>query len=375
LTTWIEHYDIHGLVSLTVRRSAALDPVPAISQPFRYFQVASLDREPDVVLEVGDFEPDNRDCYLVDHQFFVRENYFYCEDAYGAARWRVEIQGFEYGQTRVRFCGTYRGLKGFVAPGMLPASLLLKQVAGLHLSRQGYFLAHGAAASKEGQAIVLFGRGGTYKTTLLMTLLRQDEGWQMMGDDAVILGGGQVLSFPALLGFFAFRYQHLPTEKLSLLDRVRLLFFLANFKPTDVPVVDRSRLIGLVHCTVGPGDEVSVAEAGIGENVVSLARGSAVEEHTSYNIGHTSVFPRYVEAYTYVFPGNSLARRWGDACARLLVGAQGVQSLVLGLPRRPKGHHFSEATRALGRMALSPGGTERVEAQGASVFQTAEAVR
>jgi hypothetical protein len=348
LTTLIEYYDIHHLVSIRVHRRATIDLIPEISQPFRYFQVARLEREPDIILEVGDFEPDNHGCYLVDHQFYVRENYLYCEDAYRSARWRVEIKGFEYGQTHIRISGVYKSLKQLVSPGMFWESLLLKQVVALHLSRKGYFLVHGAAAARKGQALVLFGRGGTYKTTLLMTLLRQNKGWLMLGDDTVIVGAGQVFSFPALAGFFAFRYKYLPTESLGIFDRIRLLLFLTRFTSKELPIIaDKGRLAGLVECGVGSGTEVSLDEVDRAQNLARLVKVSAAEDHSNYNIGHTSIYPRYVEAYTYVFPGNLVAQRWQNACEKLLTQTKNAPSLSLGLPNTPRSRHFSEAIAAL----------------------------
>ena len=373
MTALIKHYDIHGLVSITVQRSAAFDLIPDLSRPFRYFQVANLDRDPDIILEVGDFEPDNQGCYLVDHQLHVRENYLYCEDAYRTARWRVEINGFERGQTRIRFTGTCKSLKKLLAPGMLPESLLLKQVLAFHLSRKGYFLIHGAAASKNGQTVILFGRGGAYKTTILMNLLRQNDGWLMMGDDLAIVGKGQVLSFPAWAGFFAFRYKRLPTEALSLLNRIHLLFFLANYRSIDLPVIDKGQLSGLVHCTVGASDQVHIEELRVEKTLSQLVTVSATEDHISNNIGPTSAYPRYVEAYTYVFPDNLAAKRWRDATIELQAQTQNVPSLALSLPRSPKPHHISEAVRALEGIDFSPDSSARREEGDLPLDQTGEA--
>ncbi|MBN1993407.1 MAG: hypothetical protein JW953_11960 [Anaerolineae bacterium] len=346
MTTVTEYYDIHGLVSIGVQRSAAFDPIKEISQPFRYFQVTNLDRKPDIVLEIGDFEPDKQGCYLVDHQFFVRENYFYCKDAYRTAHWQVEIKGFEYGKTCIRISGTYKSLKQILAPGMFWESLLLKQIVAYRLSQKEYFLVHGAAASKDGRAVILFGRGGTYKTTLLMTLLRQSNGWRIMGDDTVIVGDGQVFSFPALAGIFAFRYKYLPTETLSTFDRFRLLLFLMRFKSKDLPTINQSCLTSIIQCKVSSDHKISLNELEIGNNLSQLVAVSAAEDHSNYNIGHIGVYPRYVEAYTYVFPDNSLSKRWKDAQAQLNQ-VKNVRSFVLNLPNLAKPYHFSNAVEVL----------------------------
>jgi hypothetical protein len=343
-----QHYDIHGLVSIRVCRSARFDLLPEISQPLRYFQVASLDREPDILLEVGDFVPEKQGCYVVDHQFFIRRNYLYCSDAYGSARWQIEITGFEYGRTHIRMSSSYRSLRQIVAPGMLSASLLLRQVVAYHLSKQGSLLAHGAAVSRNGQALILFGRGGAYKTTLLMSLLRRrsNKGWLMLGDDLVILRGEDLLSFPVWAGFFAYRYKYLATENLSRFDRIRLLPFLAKFKPTDLPLTDRSRLTGLIECTIGSNDEVRLEESEVSEGFTRLVRVSAADDHISNNLGPTSAYPRYVEAYSYIFPDNSLIKRWENVDPHSFQCGN-VRSWALTLPSSPRPHHFVGATQAL----------------------------
>ncbi len=350
MVTLVEHYDIHGLVALTIRRKVNRDFVPEISKPFRYFQVESLNREPEIILEIGDFRPNNEGCYLVDHKYFVRENYLYCVDAYKNAHWHMEIEGFEHGPTHIRFSYSYRDIKQVIAPDMFPQALLLKQIISYHLLRKGYFLAHGAATSRNGKAVLLFGRGGTYKTTLLMNLLRGDNNWLPMGDDIVIIGNGRVFSFPVFSGFFAFRYKYLDTEHLSFISRIQMLLYLLTYKSNSLVFLDESQLGWLIRCDLGSSENVSLEKSRLDLSVSQLVKVSTTEDHSSYNIGHISAYPRYVEAYSYIFPDNDVTSRWDSTYSSMLTQSKSEHSYTLKLPNSPQKEHFDKAVQTIEEM-------------------------
>lgn len=61
---------------------------------FSFFEVDAIGN-PDIILNIGKFTPSNNDCYLIDHKYHIKENYLYCKDFSGKAKWEVEILGFE----------------------------------------------------------------------------------------------------------------------------------------------------------------------------------------------------------------------------------------------------------------------------------------
>ena len=74
---------------------------------------------------------------------------------------------------------------------------------------------------------ILAGRGGSFKTTLCMDLIRK-KGCNLLGDDRVLIGNGSAYSFPMSLPVFSYMLQNLDHEnawafshKLELLRQLR----------------------------------------------------------------------------------------------------------------------------------------------------------
>lgn len=306
MKTQVECYNFHDLLTLEIRHQARRVLLPEIDQPYRYFQVADPGREADILLEVSDFTPANSGCTVVDHQYHVRENYFYCEDRWGSLKWKVEIQGFEEGRTQIRFHSTGGDIKHLLAPGLLPASLILKHILGLRLRQKGYRLIHSASAVKGGKACLFFGRGGSYKTTLMMDLMRHRQGWTFQGDDLVILGQGRVHSFPLFLGIFTYRLTHMEDEELNWLHRIGLLHYLWRDRRASMPISDTGRLHGIIHCSTRQDAGYTLEPEPLEQNLDSLSEISNMEDYFSPSLNIVGVFPRYVQAYSYVFPQNRL---------------------------------------------------------------------
>ena len=90
---------------------------------------------------------------------------------------------------------TFEGLRQMCREMVLPYLFLMMQAKGVARI-------HAAAASFQGQGIVIAGTSGQGKTTLLLQLLREGLGY--MADDAVLLrmkrDSPEVLSFPATIG-------------------------------------------------------------------------------------------------------------------------------------------------------------------------------
>lgn len=210
----ILNYDIHNILKFQIVRDSKYN-FSDISRIFSCFQVEEVDK-PDIILNIGKFTPSNEDCYLVDYKYHVKENYFYCRDSGGKAKWQVEIIGFEQGNTIINFNVANRVQPQSIAslvslPVALPQALLLR-IIELKLNQKGYPFIHSAGVNRDGRAYLLCSRGGAFKTTLCMDFVRK-AGFGVLGDDHVILHDDRVLSFPMGSSVFQFMTTHLPTEK------------------------------------------------------------------------------------------------------------------------------------------------------------------
>ena len=214
MTKQILNYNIHDILKFQIVRDSGYN-FRDIGRIFSCFQVEEIDK-PDIILNIGTFTPSNEDCYLIDYKYHVKENYFYCRDSDGKAKWEVEIIGFEQGDTIINFNVTHtfqlQSIASLISlPVSLPQALLLR-IIWYRLCQEEYFLIHSAAINRDLRAYLLCGRSGAFKTTLCMDFARKT-GSDVSGDDMVILHDDKVLSFPMSSSLFQFMTTHLPTEK------------------------------------------------------------------------------------------------------------------------------------------------------------------
>jgi hypothetical protein len=325
-------YDFHGLVGMQIinRGKGGLAGFANLGDPFASLQVDALPGVPDVTLDLGEFEAYPEDCYLVDHKYHVRRNYLYCEDGWQGFRWKVEIEGFESGPTTIRLAMRGGGLRGALVPGLYSKMLLTRQLLAYKLHEKGCLLAHAAGAARDGRAVVIFGRGGSYKTSVLMSLLRSSPEWCALGDDGVILKGDQALCFPTYTGLFAYRLAHGDNEYLTSIDRLRYMLKPSSTADAGEHYTLAAKCAALVEMRAGGVDELTIEEVPFIQNMAAMQNGMRLEEHNSVNMGFNDVYPQYREAYAYIFPENDVktAEEFG-------LGLAGKVAYSINLPVSP----------------------------------------
>jgi hypothetical protein len=120
---YTKNYNIHNILSVQIRTDNS-GLLKGLNFPLTYFEVDDFNN-PDILLNIGKFVPSNNDCYLVDHKYHIKRNYFYCKDSGGKAKWEVEIKGFENLPTVINFYGKIPGRYRILAPDMLPQDSIL----------------------------------------------------------------------------------------------------------------------------------------------------------------------------------------------------------------------------------------------------------
>jgi len=339
----IDYFDIHGLVTIKVIQPRGATRFLHGLRALDYFKVPDISTPPDIIVETGEFTPDLAGCDLVDQRYYIRPNYFFCADCFKGASWKVQIEGFEEGQTHIHLKIKNRGIGEFLFADYFYHALFLKQFIASHLRRKGYFLASGAAVSNGGKAIVLLGRGGAYKTALLMEFLRRNPAWQFLGDDLIILGNGNVYSFPTYPWIFQFRKKAMKTEAFGLFSRLGALFYFTNTDKLDLDIVDQSRIHLLMGCNIALQDDITLRKANQEDITQQLDFSAQIEDASDWNMGFTDAFTRYVEAYKYVFPINRQSRLRDDPTPPNIIGTNVPKVYQLYLPLRDVHRKISNA--------------------------------
>ncbi len=317
-----------------------------------FFETKEEIDDPDIILNIGKFTPSNENCYVMDHKYHIKENYFYCKDSEGKARWEVEIIGFEDGKTRINFDGGVFGLQSILIPEFLPQNLLLRPLIEYKLAKNGYFLIHAGAISKNNKAYLLEGRGGAFKTTLAMDFVRRED-FEFLADDRVIIHKDKVMSFPIHHILFAFRVKHLPTEDpRGFWDKARMVKYLWNnseYATNDVKVANSSTLRTLLSIVKTNKEAVSVRRAKLKETIDKLIISMEMEMVHIYSPRMTGMsfgrYFKYMLAYSFVFPESQVATYWEDLREGLEKILENVPIYKLEIPKSYNKRIFDEVSK------------------------------
>lgn len=300
------NYNIHDLLKFQIERDKKRDFMRDLNLEFSFFEVEDMD-EPDVVLNIGKFTPSNNDCYLIDHKYHIKDNYLYCKDAGGRARWEVEILGFENGATTINYNGRVLGSEALF-PDRVPQSIILQPLIEYKLGKKGYLLIHSAGISDNNNGYVLAGRPSAFKSTLTMDFVRRAR-FKWLGDDRVIIHKDKVLSFPISPITIDFKCKYLPTEEFrGFFDKIHFVKYIhhnIDCKSCDASIAESSTLGALFFIARTNREVIKKRRVRLEEAVNKLVENNRAEMMLLH-------FYKYMLAYSFVFPNSKIAAYWDD---------------------------------------------------------------
>jgi hypothetical protein len=224
------HYRLHDL---SVRIQRPRHWPPWVFQKLDYFKVGPAG-EPDIEIVIGPFDESTGQYANVDHRYYVRPGQLYFVGRWNSVRYATRWSGLDGDKVKVELNISSLGLLRF--PWLQQADwithmFILKPVTELLWARRGRFIMHAAAAARGGRAAVFTGFGSSLKTGFVMSLVR--DGWQLLGDDEVLLTDDGLLPMPIGLRTFDFRVSRLPDEYLTRWRTLRLgVHLLRRVEPT-----------------------------------------------------------------------------------------------------------------------------------------------
>jgi len=331
-------YNVHDILKFKIRRGKKFDLIKEYNLPFSFFEVEEVD-DPDIVLNIGKFKLHNDNCFVIDHKYHVKENYFYCKDCGGMARWEVEICGFEEGKTIVNFRSNVLGPQLLLYPDLLPQSLIFMPLIEYKLSQKGYLTLHSAAVSKHNKAFLLAGRSGAFKTTFTMDFIRRAD-FNFLGDERVIVHNNEVLSFPLHMSFFKFRAKYLSTEHMNLLHKICLTMHMwkkSEYMNASIKIAKSSKLIALFFLMKTNRRAVTLKSLSLEESIRKLTANNSLEMITGYPMMmgvNNRVYYKYLLVYSFVFPNSPIATYWDDLGKKLREILEGIPIYEMKIPSR-----------------------------------------
>lgn len=336
MTTETLNYSIHDVLRIQVKRSKKFDLMRGLD--LELFPFRTLENEtPDIIFNVGAFKPNNDCCFIVDHKYFVKENYFYCKDSSGKLNWEVEIFGIDKGKMIVNYNYNTKSIKSIVSRFSVE-SFLLRPIIYEKLAEKGYFMIHSAGVSKNDEAYIFPSRGGAFKTSLVMDFVKRNK-FNYLGDDRVILYKDQILSYPAHITLFNYIFNNKENESINLFDRFYFIksLWLHKSKTVDIPISKSSRLKGLFFISKSTNlNMFSVQKLDVETAVDRLVESSKMEiSSVSDSLVSFSISPysTYMQVYAYIFTDSHMAMYWDNLkeCFRCLI--QDIPLYEVRLPR------------------------------------------
>ena len=325
----ILNYDIHGILKFQIVRSKKHDFLRDLNLMFSYFEVEEV-KDPEVILNIGKFTPSNEDCYIVDHRYYIKENYLYCRDFSKNAKWEVEIIGLNQKNTIINFHGNISKHEKILYPNLLSQQIILQPLIEYKLNEKDYHLIHSAAISKNNQGYLLAGRPGAFKSTLAIDFIREAN-YSFLADDRVIISHNRILSFPMNYLSINFKFMYLKTEEFqNFVDKINFVRYhrkTHNFKKCKMPIAKSSTLKELLFITKTNRGAINKRVVGLEEAIHKL-----VENNKSEMI--LLDFYKYMLAYSFVFPDSKVAKYWKTLAKNLNILLRKISIYEIEIPQK-----------------------------------------
>lgn len=321
------NYNIHNIIKFQITRNKKKDFLRDLNLPFSYFETQDV-KDPDIILNIGKFKADNKKCYVVDHKYYIKENYFYCRDSGGTANWEVEIEGFEKGKTIINYYGKIYGPESWIYPDLLSQDIFLRSIIDYKLKKKGYYLVHSAGICKDDSGILFTGRGSSFKTSLAMDLVRKYK-YGFLGDDKVIMGGNHKLySFPVHLKSFEYKSCNLRDENFrntsgnisikSIIDFYKFIKTLknsSNYRANKLPIIDSAELKSLFFVNrTNYMNKIQKEEKNNKFKQICLnSMAEIIKGHTFMFFDYGQYFYKYILAYSFIYHDNLLRKHWHNS--------------------------------------------------------------
>jgi hypothetical protein len=305
---WELNYNIHDLLTMKICSAGKNDPTGSMSLRYSYFATSDGPENPDITLNIGPFAPSHEGAEQIAHKYFVKENYFYCKEKGSKSKWEIEIFGFETGKTHINFNGGVRSVTGVLFPTFLAQEFLIP-IIEYKLARKKHFLLHGGAVCNKESGIVLIGRGGVWKTSLIMDFMRTNQ-YKFLGEDRIILkDDGSILSFPRAQFVFDYTLSNTMTEERNTLDNIKILFHVL-MKKTELnliaPIVKCKAIKKIVFVSRKTNEDLLVANVPPQEGLQKIITNNMAEYIESTKKTPVGQYYNYVQIYSLIFPNNDL---------------------------------------------------------------------
>lgn len=297
-------YNIHNLIIIEVIVGTNCHTSRSIDALAAYRVDPINDIKPNIKFIIGPFKANLSEAYNFSHQSYVNENTLYSEGSIKKLNYKILYQFHDDSSVTLKLDSKIKGLKKKIIEYSVLQSIFLLPLLEYLFLKQKYLVIGGAGLSKDGNATLLLGRGGVFKTTYAMWFVREYS-YDCLGDDKVIIGNdGNVLSFNIFPQIFKYRLDNLENEKISFFKKLNFYLnfknFTKNFYKCECGISSLNNVIFLGRGT-GDYSELSIDfDSGLKKIICNFI----LEISSSIGIGGYSSgkFHEMILAHRYVFP-------------------------------------------------------------------------
>ena len=342
------NYNMHDILSFRINRKRCRDIIKDINLPYSYFETEHGDN-PDIILNLGDFIPENEGCYVVDHKWYIKTDYIYCSEHIGKIKFKIEIIGMETSPTIINVSTNIRKIQQLFLPSVLPQHIVLRSIIDFKLLCKGFISIHAAAVANENGAIIFLGRNGTFKTTLSMDYIRTMK-YKLLGDDRVIISKTKAFSYPIHNKLFEYRVNKLKTEDYSSFDKYKYLIYQRS---NQYHIVDKADISSMYLIAKSNGKKMKAEQLPRNDVLIKIINNHKMENINGFSVmGISKGLYDYFAAYSYVFPDSKIARYWdiyGSMLAKFLDADEYYEIFLPRTYTKTTFQDFVELTRSLER--------------------------
>lgn len=328
------NFNIHNLLKFRVEGTNK-NYLKYLSQDYYHFKTNDP-IDPDIDIIVSDFAPDNKDCYVVNHKYFIKENYLFCEDSHKIVKWKVCLRNLTERKTTVYFSGSKFG-------EVFLRDYIIEPLIALKLAVKGFSLLHASGMAIDGNGFIFPACKGVGKTSTILNLIGKGT---FLGNDKIILSRDSfVYSYPSLVHIFSYNLRDIPhalsylTMRQRIEAKIKLAIKVLSFEYASLPLdVDPWNLWGesgesyplqsLILLTKTNRDTI---------NVVALHEKDELAKRLSIiNRYEMQYFDGLMSAYSYIYPRSDIDTElyWQTSKINLSHILKNIACYEIEVPRR-----------------------------------------
>lgn len=346
------NFDIHGVFKFKIEGTDKR-VLKYFERDYAYFKTSDeIESELDVI--VSDFTPSNDGCCIVDHKYYVKENYIFCEDRHKITRWNLCIENIETKPT-VYF-------KGGVFSEIFLRQDVIEPLIGFKLAQRGYSLLHASSVAINNKGFIFAGSPRAGKTTMIANLMGSSI---FLCDEVAILSSESVIySFPSPIHIYKYNLEGAPSiyGKMTSMDKfevtIKYLAYILSLKYAKLPfAINPKKLFSKIggaypiHClallTRTNLDKVKL--------VGNIDKEELVERLTLINKYQFHYFAECISACSYGSPKSEVSLYWQTSRDILFDALRQVTCYEIKMPLTNSWSTHQEIGTVLKEIGALPG--------------------